>query len=673
MATGVNVKMGVSGVQQFKQGMKESQAAVKTLDQALKLNEQQLKSTGDAELYLQNKTQILQDQIAKQTEVVKQSQAALDAMRKQGVAETSTAFQQMQQNVYKASTDLMRMQSDLENVGQAGEDAATGANDLDNSLKDIGRGVSWDNVTNGIEKITGSLESAAKAALRMGRAIVSSTLEGGQWADELQTTADKWEVDPESLYRMRQTANLIDTDAETILQARKKLTAAMGKEGNKETMGAFAALGIDPNARHGDIEGVFWEAGEALMDMTDKVDRNEYATKLFGKSFEELLPLFKTGREAYEETMDSWTWVGDKQFENLKKVDDASQTLNSEWEALKRTFEGTMAEVMTPVMETLTELLKEFNTYLQSDEGQQMLADLGETMRSLFSDLDEIKPADVINGIKDALDGVKSALNWIKTNKQGIKTAIEAIAIAWGGMKLGGLALNIGKIVSGFKQLGWAGGGGTPTVPTATATPAAGSSASSGFLGGLLNTLTLAAGADAVWRATEGQIKELNKEFGEKTAGMTPMEAADFALQHDLGITQEELNHWGDNHENEDPLSWTGHGHGFGDDVEEPGYDSSWMPETSPFEQNLQGYYAEPMDRMTEVADEMNQTISGGNQASADMTAAAEGLTVLPGEIGEAIRQVISNITIVIDDRCVGAIGERVSGGLGQKVVAMVK
>ena len=31
---GVNVKMGVSGIQQFKQGMKESQAAVKTLDEA---------------------------------------------------------------------------------------------------------------------------------------------------------------------------------------------------------------------------------------------------------------------------------------------------------------------------------------------------------------------------------------------------------------------------------------------------------------------------------------------------------------------------------------------------------------------------------------------------------------------------------------------------------------
>ena len=61
MASGVNVKMGISGVAQFKQGMKESQAAVKNLDQQLKLNEQQLKLNGDAETYLQNNVKELMD------------------------------------------------------------------------------------------------------------------------------------------------------------------------------------------------------------------------------------------------------------------------------------------------------------------------------------------------------------------------------------------------------------------------------------------------------------------------------------------------------------------------------------------------------------------------------------------------------------------------------------
>ena len=47
MASGVSIKMGVTGVAQFKQSMKESQAAVKNLDQQLKLNEAQLKLNGN--------------------------------------------------------------------------------------------------------------------------------------------------------------------------------------------------------------------------------------------------------------------------------------------------------------------------------------------------------------------------------------------------------------------------------------------------------------------------------------------------------------------------------------------------------------------------------------------------------------------------------------------------
>ena len=43
MASGVNVKMGVSGVAQFKQSMNQAKQAVKTLDAQLALNEKQFK------------------------------------------------------------------------------------------------------------------------------------------------------------------------------------------------------------------------------------------------------------------------------------------------------------------------------------------------------------------------------------------------------------------------------------------------------------------------------------------------------------------------------------------------------------------------------------------------------------------------------------------------------
>jgi hypothetical protein len=47
---------------------------------------------------------------------------------------------------------------------------------------------------------------------------------------------------------------------------------------------------------------------------------------------------------------------------------------------------------MTSVMETLEGLLHEFNTYLQSEDGQKMLASLGEAVSGLFEDLTKIDP-----------------------------------------------------------------------------------------------------------------------------------------------------------------------------------------------------------------------------------------------------------------------------------------
>lgn len=656
MASGVNVKMGVSGVAQFKAGMKESQAAVKNLDQQLKLNEQQLKLNGDAETYLQNKSQLLEEQIRKQQDVVRQAEAALTSMRKNGVSQTSVEFQRMQQASYASQTELLRMRTELQNVGQSAEEAENGVGNMNEQLADIGHGISWQNVTSGIDSITEKLEAAAKKALRLGKAIVSATLGGGQWADDLATAAETYEMSPEKLYRMQQTANLIDTDVETIIGARKKLMTAMGQNDNEDTMGAFAALGI--NYLKGDddnIERIFWKAGEGLLQMEDKVARNEYAMRLFGRSWEELIPIFKTGRDEYEKTMKSWTWVGDEQFENLTELNDQQMKMNSEWEAMKRQFEGTMAEVMTPIMETLTELMKEFNTYLQSDEGQEMLASLGETISALFEDLKNIDPETVINGIKDAIEGVKGALDWIKENKGAIITAIEGIALAFAGMKIAGLALHLGQLVSGFKNLmGGNAEGGTPSTDTAVVPTGGNGGTGGGFFSRILNSLTLFAAANAVSEATHGQTKNVFDEFMANTAGMDATETSVAALMHDLHMTEEEARAAV---ASEGRSPWAG----------------NWaLNDPEKAKELISG-----TERMSEVAAEMTGEIGETRQVNADMAAAVTELSGLPAELRSSVEAAVisgmGQVTIVVDDRGMNAISDRVRGGWGNQIMQMVR
>lgn len=674
MATGVNVKMGVSGVAQFKQGMKESQAAVKNLDQQLKLNEQQLKLNGDAEVYLQNKTKLLEEQIAKQKEVCKNVQNALEAMRKNGVAETSAEFQRMQTQMYKASTDLMEMQTQLQNVGEAGDTAANGVSEMNSQIDRVAKNSSWDNITSGVDKITGAMKAAAETAARMGRAIIQATLGGGQWADELATTATQWEMTPEQVYRMRQTANIIDTDAETIYAARKKLVTAMGKDGNKETMGAFAALGIsDLSGTDENIENVFWSAGEALMKFDDEVAKNEYAMKLFGKSWDQLIPIFTAGRDEYNAMMESWTWIGDEQFESLTKLDDASKKMNTEFEALKLQFESTMADVMTPVMETLTGLMKEFNEYLQSEDGQRMLDSLGQAVSSLFSELGEIDPEQVVSGLVDVFNKITAGFEWIIKNKQGVFDALKYIAGGFALMKIAGLAANIGKIVSGLGGLnGGGGGGGTSggtNVPAPAGNSGTGTGSSGSFFASFLNSAVNGMGIKTLFDLNQ----YITDRFHEEMDGLSLEEQQEKAFEQTFGITQSEFEEWKRDKQGKGTVARPHKSVGF------VGMEAL----TAPQETGNANFVVEDIDdfitaedKMTQTAGEMTDETAKMRLQNHELTHAAMELTALPDQMLEKVKQAImdgmSTVTIVIGEDAVDTIGNNVIKKSGTLINALV-
>ena len=674
MATGVNVKMGVSGVAQFKQGMKESQAAVKNLDQQLKLNEQQLKLNGDAEVYLQNKTKLLEEQIAKQKEVCKNVQNALEAMRKNGVAETSAEFQRMQTQMYKASTDLMEMQTQLQNVGEAGDTAANGVSEMNSQIDRVAKNSSWDNITSGVDKITGAMKAAAETAARMGRAIIQATLGGGQWADELATTATQWEMTPEQVYRMRQTANIIDTDAETIYAARKKLVTAMGKDGNKETMGAFAALGIsDLSGTDENIENVFWSAGEALMKFDDEVAKNEYAMKLFGKSWDQLIPIFTAGRDEYNAMMESWTWIGDEQFESLTKLDDASQKMNTEFEALKLQFESTMADVMTPVMETLTGLMKEFNEYLQSEDGQRMLDSLGQAVSSLFSELGKIDPEQVVSGLVDVFNKITAGFEWIIKNKQGVFDALKYIAGGFALMKIAGLAANIGKIVSGLGGLnGGGGGGGTSggtNVPAPAGNSGTGTGSSGSFFASFLNSAVNGMGIKTLFDLNQ----YITDRFHEEMDGLSLEEQQEKAFEQTFGITQSEFEEWKRDKQGKGTVARPHKSVGF------VGMEAL----TAPQETGNANFVVEDIDdfitaedKMTQTAGEMTDETAKMRLQNHELTHAAMELTALPDQMLEKVKQAImdgmSTVTIVIGEDAVDTIGNNVIKKSGTLINALV-
>lgn len=456
MAKGASIKMGVDGVSEFKREISKLTTSMSTLDEALKLNAAEMKKTGEAEDKLKERAELLKVKLAEQKGVVQNAQAALDQMNKEGVDKSSKAFQDMQKKVLKAKTAIVQTETEIDGLTKSENKAEESTDNLNTELSDLGKHVSLKSVTEGIDKITGAMEKAAQKALKLGKTIVNNVLGAGSWADEIKTTATALGLDPEELQRMRQTADIIDTNVEAIAKARQKLMKGVGN-GSKGTMSALESLGISDE---GDPEDIFWAAGEAIMKLGDEAEQEAKANDLFGKSWHDLIPLFTAGREEYEKLNDSWSVVSNEQLDSLGEMDDAYQKLQNEFETLKMTALSEFAEPMTEALTAINDLLAQFTGWLKSEQGQAF--------------------------VDNVISTVKNAMQFIIDNKGGVIAALGAIVAGWGALKLTGGALKILDMINGLKELGWLGGAGKKAAETV---------ASSAGSGGGASWLTTAAGS----------------------------------------------------------------------------------------------------------------------------------------------------------------------------------
>ena len=455
-SSGVNVKMGVSGVAQFKQNMNQAKQAVKTLDAQLALTEKEFKASGDAEAYMTKKTEELKAKLEQQKSVVSNAEKALQDMASRGVDKASKAYQDMYQSMLKAKGELIDTQQALDNVAGAAQDADTSVMDMSNELSGIGKNVSFNTVTDGIRSITQGLENAARKAIRLGKVITSEVLGAGSWADDLQTRADYYQMDTDTLQKMEKTAKIIDTPVEAIINARKRMKKTLSG-GSKDTVETLELLGLG-NVVDTDPEEMFWKIGDAIMKMGDAYTQEESAQKLFGRSWDELIPLFTAGREEYEKLNDSWKIVPQEQIDALNNMNDAYDKLVENFETLKKTVLAQFAEPMEKAMTTIDQKLSEFSEWLSSDDGKAF--------------------------VDSVIGKVQAALEWL-TEPENINNVIhglEAIIAGWAGLKLTGTALDVLKIINGAKGL-VVGAGGAGTGAEAAASGAGGSAAGTAVTG----------------------------------------------------------------------------------------------------------------------------------------------------------------------------------------------
>ena len=515
MAADIGVKMSVSGVNQFKSSMNQAKSSVKALDAELKLNSAQFKATGDAETYMAQRTKILSDQIKEQESVVANAEKALETMATQGVDKASTSYTQMQAALAKAKTDLLQMQQAANDTGDSLKDAASSADGASESLKSIDKGIKFQNISSALDKVDGLLKNILNKAIEIGKSIWNWGREGAGWGDTMSTTAQMYGMDAETLQRWDRAAKKINTDVDTIIKASDKLMASTksAEDGVAQIVTSEGEFGIALKNAEGetrDMTDVFWEFLDVLSQVENETDRNALAQEYFGKSYRELIPLIEAGRDAWDEAAASAAVVSNEDVDKLNDLNDTFDEFDQLLDTTSKELLAALAPALGEVAEALMHMLELVRDWAQSEEGQETLSKLGESVAGLitrFANTDFEALFDKVTGAVEKVANFFSTLTSEETYN-GVKTLIGLFA----GLKVSSSALRFANALSNLAGAG-SGGAAASGAANAAGVGAGASGVGVGAAGGTALTAAGVAAVAAVGAQTAYYVYEANKNF----------------------------------------------------------------------------------------------------------------------------------------------------------------
>lgn len=674
MANGVNVKMGVSGLSQFKNNMNQAKQAVKTLDAQLALTEKQFKQSGDAESYMTEKSELLKAKLEQQKSVLANAEKALQEMSDKGVDKASKSYQDMYRQMLQAKGALLDTENEMNGVTDAADKASDGVSEMNSQLSRIGSGINYEQVSNSLSKISEGMDNAMKKAVSLGKAIVKDVLGAGSWADDLHTRAQYFGLTDEEMQRMEKTATLIDTPVEAIISAKKKLAKEKEAAG-KNDMGAWAVLGIDPTMTK-DPEDLLWKTGEALMKLTDESKQEAYAQELLGRSWSELIPLFTAGREEYEKTKDSWSVVPQESIDALAEMDDQYHIMEEELDTVKKQLDAALAPAVTEVMKVLSGLMQEFNKFLQTDKGKEMMQGLTDAVTALFSDIANVDPEDVMNTLTGVLEGIKEAFEWIKDNKDLVVGAVEAFIGAWVAVEISSGITTVLNLINGIKGL--------TATSAASAGATAGASWACAFASAAMKAAPFLAFLYTLLNPSEGKDALGNNDLIDENGDLTP-EAEAYGLKKDEnGEIYQDPFAANPKYVDPDFLKWQQEQAGKlenPDAVASSGGEQGEKPKTLAVGTNSDGERTaaryesiKALQRLQEATSDLTGGTEDQKKSSTELATAAGKLEGLPTEITDAIIYALSQVKINIDGYTAGQVlTPYVNAGMGGLVTKMIK
>ena len=412
--SGIGIKFGAEGEQEFKKALNEINQAYKVLGSEMKLVQSQFDKNDNSVEALTARNETLNKQIDAQKDKIATLKSALDnAAASFGENDKRTQAWQIKLNNAEAALngmerDLKKNNDAIEEASDEFKDAEKAADKFGDEIKDTGKDT--EKAGDQFKKVGEVLKNVGKAMAATAAAIGAGAVAAGKkvWdmandtaaaGDTIDKMSQKLGMSAEAYQEWDYVLSQSGADIESMGAGFKSLTNLVDKatSGNDAAAASFEKLGISTkDLKDMSREDIFALTVKRMQEMGDTTDRAALANTIFGKSGQNLAPLLNQTAEATQDLKDKAHDLG---FIMSDEAVDASVKFTDSMDTLKRTFEGVKNSIMSELLPGLTSITDGLALLLTGSDGAK----------------DKIKSgaSEIVTAIKNAIPQATEALKTV--------------------------------------------------------------------------------------------------------------------------------------------------------------------------------------------------------------------------------------------------------------------
>ena len=269
-----------------------------------------------------------------QKQAVKAAEDALERMKANGVDESSTAYKRMEANLNNAKAALNGTEREIEEQEKELKQAADAAGEMALAQKTVGdtaksAGAQMKGAGNETKGFKAQIKDFASSSVgqmatfagafalakEAVQALWKMVDEATNAADALITLSNQTGVAADKLQEYAYAARFVDVEVEMMTKGLSRVVMEINKAKTSgddyiRTAGGLTISLKDANGQLKDSEELFYNAVDAIGNLANETEREAAAQDIFGRSYQDLMPLIKAGSGALEDYADEAHNVG---------------------------------------------------------------------------------------------------------------------------------------------------------------------------------------------------------------------------------------------------------------------------------------------------------------------------------------------------------------------------